>query len=91
MTSAPLTVYAKLEGLNPGWNVNDRTAYNVIVKGYRSEGDKARYCWTHLLGSFAIESRKTIVAALAHFETSRVLVQGIFLYDNMDRPRARVG
>jgi N-(2-amino-2-carboxyethyl)-L-glutamate synthase len=30
--NAPLTVYAKLEGLNPGGSVKDRTAYNVIAK-----------------------------------------------------------
>lgn len=34
---APLTVYAKLEGLNPGGSVKDRTAFNVIAKALESK------------------------------------------------------
>jgi len=37
ITGAPLAVYAKLEGLNPGGSVKDRTAYNVIAKAVEAK------------------------------------------------------
>lgn len=64
------------------------------LRGSISEVDAEKGTFTlrlvtgaHLPGSFAIELRKTVVAALAEFETSKVLVKGIVLYDQVDRPR----
>jgi len=37
ITDTPLSVYAKLECLNPGGSVKDRTAYNIIAKAIEAK------------------------------------------------------
>ncbi|HSI82229.1 MAG: hypothetical protein ACAI35_26595 [Candidatus Methylacidiphilales bacterium] len=66
---------AELRGWVSEVNVEKQSYILKLVNGDR------------LPGQFAPEIRKTVVAALDEYEESKVLVRGIVIYDQGDRPR----